>query len=77
MFFGEALEWATLAGTAIIVASGLYIVFREQRGGHSTTTPVLRTRSRMAAPSAPRISPFLAHTRNAPQGGHAQDPAGD
>jgi hypothetical protein len=36
---------------------GLYIVFREDRGGRSTTTPVLRTRSRMASPSAPRVAP--------------------
>jgi drug/metabolite transporter (DMT)-like permease len=35
LFFGEALEWATLLGTVIIVASGLYIVFREDRGGRS------------------------------------------
>jgi drug/metabolite transporter (DMT)-like permease len=59
LFFGEGLETATLIGTAIIVASGLYIVFREDRGGRSTTTPVLRTRSRIASPSAPRVSPFL------------------
>jgi drug/metabolite transporter (DMT)-like permease len=29
------------------------------------TTPVLRTRSRMPAPSAPRVSPFLAENRTA------------
>lgn len=60
LFFGEALEVATLFGTAIIVASGLYIVFREDRGGRSTTTPVLRTRSRLGAPSAPRVALFLS-----------------
>lgn len=59
IFFGEGLEWATVIGTAVIVASGLYIVFREDRGGTSTTTPVLRTRSRLAAPAAPRVAPFL------------------
>lgn len=59
IFFGEALEWATVIGTAVIVASGIYIVFREDRGGTSTTTPVLRTRSRVASPSAPRVAPFL------------------
>ena len=59
IFFGEALEWATVIGTAVIVASGLYIVFREDRGGSSATTPVLRTRSRLASPSAPRVAPFL------------------
>jgi drug/metabolite transporter (DMT)-like permease len=74
LFFGEALEWATLLGTAIIVASGLYIVFREQRGGRSATTPVLRTRSRMPAPSAPRVSPFLAENRTPARGRSANDP---
>jgi drug/metabolite transporter (DMT)-like permease len=67
LFFGEALEWATLLGTVIIVASGLYIVFREDRGGRSTTTPVLRTRSRMASPSAPRVAPFLDESQRGAQ----------
>ena len=34
-------------------------MFREDRGGSSATTPVLRTRSRLASPSAPRVAPFL------------------
>ncbi len=77
LFFGETLEAATLVGTAVIVASGLYIVFREERGGRSTTTPVLRTRSRMGVPSAPRVAPFLSSAlrgtrRRAAPGGHAQ-----
>ena len=59
IFFGEGLAWATFVGTTVIVASGIYIVFREDRGGGSTTTPVLRTRSRLAAPSAPRVATFL------------------
>ncbi len=67
LFFGESLEWATLGGTFIIVASGLYIVFREDRGGRSTTTPVLRTRSRMASPSAPRVAPFLEDSKRGAQ----------
>lgn len=73
LFFGEALELATLLGTAIIVTSGLYIVFREDRGGHSATTPVLRTRSRIASPSAPRIAPFLEQSRRGAQ--HRPTPA--
>lgn len=59
LFFGEAIEAATIIGTAVIVASGLYIVFREDSGGHSNTTPVLRTRSRVAAPAAPRVGEFV------------------
>jgi drug/metabolite transporter (DMT)-like permease len=67
LFFGEGLDRATLLGTGIIVASGLYIVFREDRGGRSSTTPVLRTRSRIASPAAPRVAPFLSGTRRGTQ----------
>jgi drug/metabolite transporter (DMT)-like permease len=66
LLFGEALEWATVAGTAVIVASGLYIVFREDRGGNSANTPVLRSRSRAGSPSAPRVAPFLPHEQRGP-----------
>ncbi|MEM9756353.1 MAG: DMT family transporter [Pseudomonadota bacterium] len=59
LFFNEGLTRDTLIGTGIIVASGLYIVLREARGGRSATTPVLRTRSRLGTPSAPRIAPFV------------------
>jgi drug/metabolite transporter (DMT)-like permease len=74
VFFGEGLEWSTALGTAVIVASGLYIVIREDRGGRSTTTPVLRTRSRVASPSAPRIAPFLPRAR---RGAHRPPPSED
>jgi drug/metabolite transporter (DMT)-like permease len=63
LFFDEGLEWATAIGTAVIVASGLYIVFREDRGGRSATTPVLRTRSRVGSPAAPRVASFLPRGR--------------
>ncbi len=59
-------EWpggTTFLGVALIIASGLYIVFREARGGSSTHTPVLRTRSRIGTPAAPRISAMLRHLR--------------
>lgn len=52
-------EWpgpATFAGIALIIASGLYIVFREARGGTSEHTPVLRTRSRPAVAGSPQVS---------------------
>jgi drug/metabolite transporter (DMT)-like permease len=61
LFFGEALEWATLLGTAIIVASGLYIVFREDRGGRSATTPGPAHALAHARRRPPRAwRPFLA-----------------
>jgi len=66
LLFDEALDWATVAGTAIIIASGLYIVFREDRGGNSENTPVLRSRSRAGSPSAPRVATFLPESQRGP-----------
>ncbi|WP_272490717.1 DMT family transporter [Mesobacterium pallidum] len=59
VFFDESIDRATLIGASIIILSGIYIVVRESRGGTSTTTPVLRTRSRGYTPSAFRIGPML------------------
>ena len=59
LFFDEAINGATILGVAIIIASGLYIVLRDARGGGSATTPVLRTRSRPETGTAPRVSPML------------------
>nr|WP_321506289.1 DMT family transporter [uncultured Celeribacter sp.] len=59
LFFGETVDMATVVGAGIIILSGLYIVFREARGGHSENTPVLRTRSRASSAMSFRISPFL------------------
>ncbi|MBR9864530.1 MAG: DMT family transporter [Rhodobacteraceae bacterium] len=58
MIFDETLDTATLAGTSLIILSGIYIVWRESRG-RSTNTPVLRTRQRTQSPGAMNISPFL------------------
>lgn len=58
LFFDESLDLGTAIGAAVIIASGLYIVFREGRGG-SRNRPVLRTRSRAETGTAPRISPLL------------------
>ncbi|QQA42691.1 DMT family transporter [Pelagovum pacificum] len=44
IFFSETIDFYTALGAAIIIASGLYIVFRESRA--SENTPVLRSRSR-------------------------------
>jgi drug/metabolite transporter (DMT)-like permease len=63
-FFDEAIDAGTLIGAGIIIASGLYIVFREARGGTSENTPVLRTRSRASSASSFRISPFLRAERS-------------
>lgn len=55
LFFGEGLDMGTAIGAAIIIASGLYIVFREGRG-RSRNAPVLATRSRAETGTSPRIS---------------------
>jgi len=73
LFFSEGLEWATAIGSAVIIASGVYIVFREDRGGGSATTPVLQTRSRVASPSVPRVASFLGLWQRSPQPSHATE----
>ena len=62
LFFDERMDAITFLGAAIIISSGLFIVFREQAGGTSNNTPVLRSRSRGYGSSF-RISPFLPLSR--------------
>lgn len=59
VLFDEVPDRWTLAGAAIIIASGLYIVLREGRGTSSDNTPVLRTRSRFETGTSLRIGPML------------------
>jgi drug/metabolite transporter (DMT)-like permease len=63
IFFGETTDLYTALGAGIIIASGLFIVFRESRSGTSKTTPVLRTRSRIATPSTLRLSGLMTSGR--------------
>ncbi len=58
VFFSESVDRMTWVGTGIIVASGLYIVIRESLLP-SSSQPVLRTRSRLGFPGAPRIASIL------------------
>lgn len=62
-FFDEVPDLFTGIGAAIIIASGMFIVFRESRGGTSTNTPVLRTRSRIGTPSAMRVTDMMSAGR--------------
>ena len=64
LFFGETTDFYTAVGAAIIIASGLFIVFRESRAGASKNMPVLRTRSRIATPSTLRLSGWMGSSRN-------------
>ncbi len=59
LFFDESPSQNTIVGAAIIIASGLYIVLRESRSSDTSTTPVLRTRSRAETGTTLRIAPFL------------------
>lgn len=56
--FGETLERQTIVGTALVICSGIFIVIRESRSDTSGTTPVLRTRGRIAG-TIMRIGPLL------------------
>ena len=57
--FGEDIDLYTGVGTAIIIASGVYIVLREDKPSVSKNRPVLETRSRYGTMSTPRISQLL------------------
>lgn len=59
LLFNEIPSGRTLLGAAMVIASGLYIVFRESRAGVSQTTPVLRSRSRLGTPAALRVGPLM------------------
>lgn len=61
LLFDERADMLTFVGAGIIIASGLYIILRESKGGGSANTPVLRTRSRGYGSSF-RITSFLRKT---------------
>lgn len=56
LLFAEPLTLSTAIGSALIMASGLYIVFRESKGSNSENTPVLNTRSRTGTSHGIRVS---------------------
>ena len=56
IFFDEVLDLPTFAGATIIIASGIYIVWREGRGGNSANRPVIASRIRAETVTAPRTS---------------------
>lgn len=58
VFFNEGVDQTTLLGAGIVIASGMYIVFREG-SGTSANQPVLRTRWRGETPTVPRSSLIL------------------
>ena len=59
MLFNEDVDVLTLVGAGIIIGSGVFIVLREARGGRSSNTPVLQTRSRAAIGGGLNVSFLL------------------
>lgn len=76
LFFDESVDKMTLLGASIIIASGLYIVLRESRADETSTTPVLRTRSRHETGTYLRAGPFLRLTGRHPDSIAATKPKG-
>lgn len=56
IFFDEMLDLPTLLGATVIIGSGIYIVWREGRGGNSANRPVIASRIRAETVTAPRTS---------------------
>lgn len=57
--FNEALDRYTVVGAAIIIASGIYIVLREDSPNVSLNSPVLRSKGRAETGTLPRIGQML------------------
>lgn len=70
LFFSETPGQNTVIGAAVIIAAGLYVVIRESLGGRSDNTPVLKTRTRTGAASAPTVSAMLRARANRVLPGH-------
>lgn len=56
LLFDERLDAATVLGAGVIIASGLYIVFRETLTSASAHQPVTEARGRTETPTTPKSS---------------------
>lgn len=54
LFFGERVDLFTIAGAAVIILSGVYIVVREDKANVSDNRPVLATHTRTETGTFPR-----------------------
>ena len=68
VFFNESHDLITALGTAVIIASGIYIVLREDKPRVSRHRPVLETRSRLDFGLSPRLSFWTRHFDNRKDG---------
>ncbi|WP_127901473.1 DMT family transporter [Solirhodobacter olei] len=66
LFFGERIDATTALGIAVIVASGLYIVFRESRATVSENRPALNIRARPDTGPAARFPSLFSRGRARP-----------
>jgi S-adenosylmethionine uptake transporter len=56
LFFAEGIDMPTFLGASVVIASGVYIVFREGRANVSVNRPVTETRGRPETVTTPRSS---------------------
>ncbi|NBB97965.1 MAG: EamA family transporter [Alphaproteobacteria bacterium] len=56
LFFAETVDIFTILGAAIIIGSGIFILFREDTANVSENRPVLLTRTRTDTGTYPRVS---------------------
>ncbi len=56
VFFGESVDRNTAIGALVVIASGIYVVLREDTPNVSRTRPVSESRSRFSTGTAPRSS---------------------
>jgi S-adenosylmethionine uptake transporter len=73
LFFDERIDTATAIGSAVIIASGIYIVLREGTPRVSENRPVLENRSRIDTGILPRISLWLRFFERRRSHGRAPD----
>lgn len=59
LLFDERIDLYTALGSAIIIASGIYIVLREGQPSVSDTRPVTSTKSRPETGAMPRVSVMM------------------
>ncbi len=64
LLFAEYPEWHIYLGTGVIMASGLYILWRESTESVSENTPVLRNRTRPGHVVSLRVSQLLKRKRD-------------
>lgn len=64
VFFDESIDLFTGLGASVVIASGVYIVWRERQKGPASGTPVLNTRSRVTAGGYMRLGALTRRARD-------------